>query len=199
MDSSRPHGKGKVPRRKKPPLTPRREDQSFTQGVSGPVELAIGRAIIEWTNLEKAIEEVVWRFLRVNVDEGRIVTAYLDAKHKMRLARQLSQRHMKDADLEEFLEVLGHVDDLYEERNLMAHGQWVTMTPDNTPAVMSLREKLPDWVSRQEVIATTMSLERIQAIVNNMVIARNAVIDLRRRLPEPPASPEIQLLPPRPD
>jgi hypothetical protein len=199
MSPSRSSGKDRLPRRRKPPLTPRRRDQSFVQGVSGPVELAVGRAIIEWTNLEKAIEEVVWRFLRINVDEGRIVTAHLDARHKMLLARQLAERHLQKEDAETFLEVLGQVQDLYDERNLMAHGQWVTLTPDNVPAVMSLREKLPEGVPRQEVIATTMSEERIRAIVDNMVIARNAVIDLRRRLPEPPASPEIRLRQHQPD
>jgi hypothetical protein len=158
-----------------------------------------GKAIIEWTYIEKAIEEVVWRFLRIDIDEGRIVTAHLDARHKMLLAKQLADRHLKDEDKEAFLEVLGHIDDLYAERNLVAHGQWVTITPDGIPAVMSLREKLPDGVSREEIISTTMPLERMKAIVTNMVLARNAVIELRRRLPAPPASQEIRLLPPQKD
>jgi hypothetical protein len=184
-------------RRKKPPITPRRPDQTFEQGVSGPAELWVGRAIIAWTRLEQAIEEVAWRLLRVGVDEGRIVTARLDARHKMMLARQLAERHLEKKEADEFLEVLGHIEDLYAQRNLMAHGQWVTLKPEDLPAVMSLREKLPEGVSRQEVISTVMPVDGIKAVVENMQLATNFVIDLRRRIPAPPASPKIRLLPPQ--
>jgi hypothetical protein len=91
-----------LPRRKKPPLAARRADQNFVQGVSGPIELAVGRAIIEWTNVKKSVEEVVWRFLRIGVDEGRIVTASLNARHKMLLVRQLAERHLQKEDADTF-------------------------------------------------------------------------------------------------
>jgi hypothetical protein len=128
------------------------------------------------------MEEVVWKLLRINVDEGRIVTANLDAKHKMNLLRELGKRHLKDPRLTDLSELLNHAEDLYAERNMIAHGEWVTLLPENVPTAMSLREKLPDDVSRVEVIATTFTKERMKAIIDNMGIAMNWLIDLRREL-----------------
>jgi hypothetical protein len=165
---------------RKPPITPRRADQTYQQGVSPEIELLVGRAIITWSNLEIIMQEVIWTLLRVSVDEGRIMTSNLDAKYRMNLLRELGRYHLKHQQLADLLETLGHCEDLYGDRNLIAHGQWVTMLPDNIPAVLSLREKLPNDVDRRQVIASTMPKDRLEAIIDNMIIATNDLIALRR-------------------
>ena len=64
----------------------------------------------------------------------------------------------------------------------MAHGQWVTLVPDNVPAVMSLREKLPEGNPTDEIVTITMLPERLKVIAANMAIISNYLIDLRKKL-----------------
>jgi hypothetical protein len=119
-------------------------------------------------------------FLKLGVEDGRIVTAHLDARHKMILFRQLGHRHLPGNRFDEFATVLGRLEDLYERRNLMAHGLWVTLVPRNTPAVMSFREKLPDDTPRNEVITTEMSREALTTTITNIDIIANYLVDLRK-------------------
>jgi len=184
-------------RRTKPPLIARRPEQSFRQRISRQIETLVGQTVVEWSRVEQVMEEVIWRLLRVTVDEGRIVTASLDAKYKMNLLRGLGKRHLRGQQHDDLMQVLDHCEDLLAERNLYSHGQWVTITPDNLPAVISLREKLPEGISRQEVISITMPADRMKVVVRNMVIARNALIELRRALPVP--SPGTPSAPPQPE
>lgn len=169
-------------RRTKPPITPRQPGQTYRRDFTSETAMLIGNCIALWSYVEQAIEEMVWAFLRIGIEEGRIVTARLDARHKMMLLDQLGHRHLKKEDLPEFLSVLPRLEDLYEIRNMIAHGQWVTLIPDEIPAVMSLREKLPEETPRDEVITTAMPEENLQATLNNMYILQNYLIDLRKRI-----------------
>jgi hypothetical protein len=142
----------------------------------------VGNCLIRWSYVEQGIDEVIWAFLKISVEDGRIVTAHLDARHKMMLFRQLAYRHLPKNDLDEFSTVLGRLEDLYELRNLMAHGQWVTLVPQNTPAVMSLREKLPDHTPRDEIITTEITTDSLTATIDNMSIISNYLVDFRKKI-----------------
>jgi hypothetical protein len=171
-------------RQTKPPIAPRQLGQTYRQQITPEIAGLVGSCIITWSRVEQAIEEVVWALLQIDVDHGRIITARLDAKYKMMLLRQLGNRHFREntKTSAEFSAVLERLEDLYGERNLMAHGQWVTLIPDNIPAVLSLREKLPKETPRNEIVATTIPQERLEAIQNNMYIISNYLIGLRKRL-----------------
>jgi hypothetical protein len=134
-----------MPRRQaKAPITARQPGDTYKREITEEVTALVGNCIARWSYLEQGIDEVIWAFLKLDVEDGRIVTAHLDARHKMILFRQLGHRHLPDGRLGEFATVLDRVEDLYELRNLMAHGLWVTLVPRNTAVVMSFREKLPD-------------------------------------------------------
>jgi hypothetical protein len=98
------------------------------------------------------------------------------------LFRQLGHRHLPSGDLEGFAAVLGRLEDLYENRNLMAHGQWITRVPQNTAAVMSFREKLPEDTPRNEIMATEITMTSLKKTLRNMVIIANYLVDLRKRV-----------------
>ena len=128
------------------------------------------------------MEEVIWGFLRLSVEDGRIITARLDARFRMNMLRGLGEKHMSKEDFSALSDLLKRIGDLYAERNLIAHGIWITSMPDNIPAVMSLREKLPDDAARNEIITTQMSPDRMAGIIRNMILVTHVLIDLRRTL-----------------
>jgi hypothetical protein len=140
----------------------------------------VGYCIAHWSYLEQGIDEVIWAFLKLGVEDGRIVTAHLDARHKIMLFTQLGHRHLPSSELEAFATVLGRLQDLYENRNLMAHGLWVTLLPRNTPAVMSFREKLPEDTPRNEIMTTEMTITSLKATLSNMGIIANYLVNLRK-------------------
>jgi hypothetical protein len=115
------------PRRRKPPFRPRQPEQTHRQDISGEQELLIGRAVVTWSRIEKVVEEVSWALLRLPVDEGRIVTSRLDAKYKINLLRELGKKHFTGEHLIKITEILNKIEDLYIERNLIVHGEWVTI------------------------------------------------------------------------
>lgn len=167
-------------RSSKPPVMPRRPEQTFVREVGDEIFVQIGKCIAQWSDIEHVIEQVIWALLRLNIEEGRIVTSHLDARHKTLLLRQLGHLHLPSEDMEEFTTVLGRIEDLYERRNLIAHGQWVTLKPDNVPGVMSLREKLPDGTPRNEVITTVIPQSGFIDLCQNMGIVYNYLVELRK-------------------
>lgn len=170
-----------MPRRHaKAPVTPRQPGDTYKREITEDVTTLIGNCIVRWSYLEQGIDEVIWAFLKLDVEDGRIVTAHLDARHKMILFRQLAQRHLPESRFDEFAKVLGRLEDLYELRNLMAHGLWVTLVPRNTAAVMSFREKLPSDTPRNEVMTTEMTRESLATTITNMDIISNYLVDLRK-------------------
>ena len=170
-----------MPRRQaKAPVTPRQPDDTYKREITEDVTALVGNCIVRWSYLEQGIDEVIWAFLKLGVEDGRIVTAHLDARLKMILFRQLGQRHLPESRFDEFATVLGRLEDLYELRNLMAHGLWVTLVPRNTAAVMSFRERLPDDTPRNEVITTEMTRESLTTAITNMGIIANYLVDLRK-------------------
>jgi hypothetical protein len=167
-------------RQAKAPVTPRQPGDTYKREITEDVTSLVGNYIVRWSYVEQGIDEVIWAFLKLDVEDGRIVTAHLDARHKMILFRQLGHRHLPESRFGEFSTVLGRLEDLYELRNLMAHGLWVTLVPRNTAAVMSLREKLPDDTPQNEVITTEMTKDSLTTTINNLAIIANSLVDLRK-------------------
>ena len=167
---------------KKPPLTARRPEQRIERHLSGRAELLIGRAVVTWSRLEQSIEEVIWELLKMSVEDGRIITARLDVKYKTALLRGLSEKNLQKDALEAIRSLLTRIDELYTVRNLIVHGVWGTVKPDNVPAVMSLREKLPEEAGRDEVITTHMPHEYMAGVIRNIMLVTNLLIKTKNEL-----------------
>jgi len=173
---------------------PRRPEVRVSQDISGPQELLIGRVVVAWSRLEHSIDEVIWAVLRTSVEDGRIITSNLDTRYRLNLLRGLAERHLTKDQIKILSEAIGKINELVEFRNLIVHGLWVT-TPENVPAVQSLRGKLPDEANSNEVITTEMPAELMQNIIDRIVLMMNYLIDCRTTLYKSPKKP---VLPPPP-
>jgi hypothetical protein len=125
------------------------------------------------------MHEVIWSFLNVNIEEGRIVTARLDAKFVINILRGLGPFHLDASAASELLILLNHITDLYEDRNMIAHGKWGTLLPDKLPAVASLKAKGEINTPPSEVIIETYPDFRMIDILRKIAVANNAMIALR--------------------
>lgn len=149
----------------------RRPGQTYRMGVSPAQHLNIGRAIDHWSRIENLMQEVIWALLNVSVEEGRIITSRLDAKFRRMMMLSLAERYMTKGTFKIFKDLVNKkVSTLYDTRNLIAHGNWVTILPDNVPAVLSLREKSGDLLP-DEVIFTRIDFAQMQKDANDIFTA----------------------------
>lgn len=160
----------------------RRPDQTYRPGVPDSIHILIGRAVVMWTAVEQAVEELTWTFLRVSVDEGRIITASLDFNHKLMLLRKLAQHHAETSALPRILDAIIKINELYLIRNDIVHGRWITILPDNNPGVLSLKEKLPDGTPSNEIMCIEMPAGHLIVFINNLINANNFLIEFRQKL-----------------
>src|SRR5215813_12886251 len=100
----------------------------------------IGDFLANWSHLELVLEKLIWHFLKLVPDDGRIITSTLDARPKVRMVRELAKRHVKNRAIRKQLrEVIDVIENMQGDRNFVAHGVWSTLMPDNTPIAISLR------------------------------------------------------------
>jgi hypothetical protein len=90
--------------------------------IPAALEAVIGRAIIQWSRTEQAIEELIWHFLGLPISEGRVITSPLDAKYKISMLRGLGIQRIKGNRIKDFHTVIKRLRSLYEHRSTMAHG-----------------------------------------------------------------------------
>jgi hypothetical protein len=165
----------KTPRRPKTPFQPRQPDQSFRHKIFADQERLIGRIIVAWSRLEYTMEEVIWSFLNVQIEEGRVITSRLDATFKMNILRGLALYHLDGRNAAKFSDLLNTIQDLYADRNVMAHAKWGTLLPEQLPAAASLRAK-DNQVPPENVIVETYPRHRMIPILQNIVRSMNTLI-----------------------
>jgi hypothetical protein len=161
------------------------------QDISGPQELLIGKAVVAWSRLEHSINEIIWALLRVSVEDGRIITASLDTRYRLNLLRALGDRRLAEIDVKLLSDLIKKINELNEYRNLIVHGLWVTILPDDAPAVQSLRGKLPDDAGANEVVTTVMSAELMHGVIDRIVFMMNYLINVRETLHSYPDKPVL--------
>ena len=109
-------------------------------------ERLLGRLVVEWAKMEQAMDDLIWQFLDLPNEFGRILTSRMDASSKSQMIRQLSQLSFGHSTSDYM--VWSYIDDLLkrleilkEARNLAVHGTWARNHPDLTPMAFSLRIK----------------------------------------------------------
>jgi hypothetical protein len=178
-------------RNKQPGPMARRPITEVRQEISGPQELLIGRFVVAWSRLDHSLDEVIWSLLRFPVDDGRVITARLDLTYKLNLLRGLAQRRLSKDDLGALSEIIKRINDLNEFRVLIVHGLLVTVK--DTPAIQSMRGKLPEEAEFNEVVTTEMPRALMQGLLDNTTILMNYLIDCRKVFY---ASPDKPVMPP---
>lgn len=123
----------------------------------------IGRMITEWSRLETILSMIIWHLLKLDMEDGRVITGTLDARPKVRMLRQLAKRHVKPkALLTQFSQLLTVVEGLQEERNFMAHGIWGMAMPENVPAASSIRPPSHPF----HVVTWTFAPDRVRGLIS---------------------------------
>ena len=51
-----------------------------------------GEVVASWSNLELTLQRVIWAFLQLNEEDGRLVTSKMDARPKVEWLRALAER-----------------------------------------------------------------------------------------------------------
>jgi len=144
-------------------------------------QLLIGKVIIEWSRAEQAIEELIWAYLKLSIEEGRIITSPLDEKYKISMLRGLGIRRSSIGLLKEFHKVIKLLRNLYEHRSTIAHGNWVTL-PNGKYAALSLKLKVPEEVDQRRTNAVSYADDQLTRIITQCVMCRNYLIDLRNKV-----------------
>lgn len=168
----------KKPKPEKPPRVAQRTDQFYTAQMSTDHLTHIGRIVAHWSKLEGAMQEVIWEFLELPIDSGRIITERLDVTSKLRISRALAVRKLTGETLENFLTVMDVIENRQGDRNFIAHGLWAHLMPEDVPIAMSLKPKSEPG----EVISETFPESRMVEILKDIIETKAALIEFKAGL-----------------
>jgi hypothetical protein len=92
-------------------------------------ERLIGRTIVSWSKLEAAIDQAIWRFLNLDIGNGRKFTIPMSAERKVRFLRLLAETYLDGEPLDDILDTIETIDLCRDDRNFVAHGTWFRKKP----------------------------------------------------------------------
>jgi len=82
------------PKPQKPPITSLKPGQYVSPGISARQEMLIGRLVVEWAKLEAMMQDASNLGCSVRFEDGRVLTARMDARTKLQWLRTFSNRHV---------------------------------------------------------------------------------------------------------
>jgi hypothetical protein len=155
--------------------------------------MLIGRVIVEWARLEAMMQDAIWNILNVPLEDGRVLTARMDARTKLQWLRAFAKKHVSGDELKTLSDTLDLIELSQDDRNFITHGTWATMWPDNVAVAMSLRPKSPP----DEILTESFPEWRMSDIIIDIRKSRSALYHwLERRdalLGKPPRPPPNDL------
>ena len=113
--------------------------------VSPAIRRSIGSAVVACSYLEHTLEIAIWAFLKLNSEDGKMLTSRMDMNRRQSLIRELIDRYPKEGTsiALNFWEILQAV---IESRNKVVHGVWITAR--GSPAIASTKwRKYKDHMS----------------------------------------------------
>ena len=161
-----------VPRRRLRP------GQSFVTEIPESQFDLIGRIAVAWSYLEISLDDLLWHFLDLDDEDGRVMTARFDADRKCQLVSTLGSRHLSKAQFQELDGVLKTIQSLKEDRNFVIHGLWGKVMPEEIPAAVSIRLKDDPY----RVVMETFEPIRMVSICDGIDVARQQIVALTERL-----------------
>jgi hypothetical protein len=162
------------------PIKPLADHQQIIPSVTDLHCALIGELIATWTTVENYLELLIWAFLEIDEEDGRIITPKMDAVNKIQMIRRFAELHIPDeGHLKEIAALMGKIDGLRIDRNFIVHGTWGTLMPGKVPIAASLR-KISEF---DQVVSETFPEVRMRALIFESGIARVQLDDLLSRLP----------------
>jgi hypothetical protein len=142
-------------------IQPIKLDRSqISVGVPDKIKILVADALMEFANMESALEVLIWEVTGLSFDDGRMLTK-LDISKKIGLAKDLSEKYGVPSPkvAKGKLSMWGAMRALLEPRNKIAHGMWI-MIDLKIPASASYR--IPS--DPDQIAADSFSEERFEAI-----------------------------------
>lgn len=104
--------------------------------VTGAIRRRIGSAIVACSYLEHTLEIAIWAFLKLESEDGKMLTSRMDMNRRQAMIKELINRYPKDGITldTQFWEILQTV---IEARNKVIHGVWITAK--GRPAIASTK------------------------------------------------------------
>lgn len=110
----------------------------FTEKRSGPARYdipaslvrEIGQFIVTWTYFEHALQAVIWNFLNISSEEGRITVREPRATDRLDMIRELGKFHKAEMDFILLKDMRKRADLLAGYRHMMAHCFWQKFDDD---------------------------------------------------------------------
>lgn len=103
---------------------------------------AIGRVTVAWTELEKALESIVWLLAPLEQPNAQAVTTHITARAQLDIVRSLARLATRDTALVEKLD--NHIKfiskKLSVKRNEAVHSKWFA-GKENKPSVLTTRAR----------------------------------------------------------
>lgn len=132
----------------------------------GKVAGALGHITIEWSRIERMLDDLIIELARLDGDQvGPVVTGNIDIRSKIQMAKGLAFiRKPNDEWLVETIKTLDHVDNvLRPRRNDLIHAQWGM--PNNKLIKITSKTKIRkpqsfqvEMESRQEITVSVKEL-----------------------------------------
>src|SRR5438105_1245962 len=127
-------------------------------------EKLIGRVVVQWSNIEAGLNNLIWGFLRLSIEDGRVLTGRMDAQIKIAMIRKLAPRFLTGEPLYDLTRALKLADSVRDDRNFIVHGSWATKLADGLPLAVSIRAKSDPG----EVLAEQFPPERMRIILRDI-------------------------------
>lgn len=158
-------------------------DENHANPEIGPIqERLIGRVVVQWSKIETGLNELIWRFLHVSLEEGRVLTGRMDAQTKIPMVRKLAPGHLSGKQLEDLIKALDLADLIRDDRNFIVHGTWCTIIADGVALSISIRGKAPPGLMKGE----RFSHERMRKIIREIYAVKGELIKAVNALPALP-------------
>jgi hypothetical protein len=169
----------KHPRLTRPAPREKAPDQKLIPGLTKRQFERIGQVIVAWAHREVEMQRAIWVFLSLSEDDGRLVTARMDARPKGEWLRALGERYLEDGPYAaSFFEALSRITDLQDDRNFIVHGVWQRIRPPNHAIAASMRKE----TAPGQIIAETFPDERMGFLVHDISVALKIISDVSDQL-----------------
>ena len=175
--------------RRKPLSTPKikpRADLKYEPSIGRDHEHRIGQIIWRWSYVEKALDEIIWGLLHLDIAHGRHVTARQDFTHKVRIIKGIAPMKLTEEQLENLGDHLARAQELYEVRNICAHGYWITTAMQKEVFAQSLRPALPEDGQPDDILSTEMRTDYMDETIHNITVCQRALSRIIHVLPPLP-------------
>lgn len=164
------------------------------------ITMRIGRIMVEWSVLERELEEIIQMLTNTDIGIARIVTNRMNSRMRISVIRHLIEWYvyhgrLKGSILKEFIKIGKRIEATQNRRDMVAHGLWTVFerkwwvlklrgqraTPELKPELDKLsREFLP----QKELITRGKLNTIVQEIISGAEASKVFCEDVYRVLPK---------------